>query len=55
MKSSVSHQRSALLKMAVEKSSALLKDRLFLYNTLSKDKQLFTAIDTEKNTVSFYR
>jgi hypothetical protein len=29
-----------------------LKDRLYLYNTLSKDKQLFTAIDADKKTVS---
>lgn len=32
-----------------------LKERIYLYNTLSKDKQLFTAVDKSKSSVSFYR
>jgi hypothetical protein len=57
------HQTSAL-KLTVEKSEKnegtapttdCLKDRLFLYNTLSKDKQLFNAVDVNKEKISFYR
>ena len=32
-----------------------LKERLFLYNTLSREKQLFTAIDKSQKRVAFYR
>jgi hypothetical protein len=35
--------------------SVPLKERIYLYNTLSKDKQLFTAVDKSKKGVSFYR
>jgi hypothetical protein len=35
--------------------SVPLKERIYLYNTLSKDKQLFTAVDESKKGVSFYR
>lgn len=38
-----------------EKTSSIpLKNRLYLYNTLSKDKQLFKTIDVNNEKVSFY-
>jgi hypothetical protein len=56
------YQKSAL-KLTAEKNeneknegiTTDIKDRLFLYNTLSKDKQLFNAVDVDKKKVSFYR
>ena len=47
------HQSTVSPELA--KSSGILKERLFLYNTLSKEKELFKAIDTASDTVSFYR
>ena len=41
---------------ATDASSILdLKMRLFLYNTLTKEKQQFVALDKDQKKVSFYR
>ena len=51
--------RSCLLQMAsdaMDDATVLdLKKRLCLYNTLTKEKQQFTALDKEQKKVSFYR
>lgn len=49
------HHRSISSRMVADSALADLKDRLYLYNTLTKDKQLFLAIDADKKSVSFYR
>ena len=47
----------SIVKALSDSTSELsgLKERLFLYNTLSREKQLFTAIDKSQKRVAFYR
>lgn len=53
------HRRACINMESSKDFSSLesidLKERIYLYNTLSKDKQLFTAVDKSKKSVSFYR
>lgn len=53
------HRRTCITMESSKDFSSLesidLKERIYLYNTLSKDKQLFTAVDKSKKSVSFYR
>lgn len=54
----LSRDESPLIVKALPDStsdSSSLKERLFLYNTLSREKQLFTAIDKFQKRVAFYR
>lgn len=56
--SAIQKYQISTLKLTAEKNEGTtvdLKDRLFLYNTLSKDKQLFKSVDINKKKVSFYR
>lgn len=52
-------QKSYLLQMASDATHASsildLKKRLCLYNTLTKEKQQFVALDKDQKKVSFYR
>ena len=52
-------QKSCLLQMTSDSADDAtvcdLKKKLHLYNTLTKEKQQFTALDKDQMKVSFYR